>query len=767
MKQPFILTTAIYTAAIPFAYSQGAEADAFDGLGEIETLEAVTVIGDRLELFTLPGSGYLVDEAAIRDQNYTNINRVLAKVPGVYVREEDGYGNFPNISIRGGDGTRSEKVTVMEDGILTAPAPYSAPAAYYSPKVARMSGVEVLKGSSQIQYGPQTTGGVINYLSTAIPEESKFYSRNTYGTDNTWLSHNYYGNTIETKAGRFGFLFELFHNQSDGFRTIEEGEGYNGSDDTGFRVTEPMVKLFWEPSGWVPQRFEFKYGYTDLDADESYVGLSEEDVDRNPDRRYAGTRFDNITTEQHRTYLKYLIEPADGLKLETALYYNKFERNWRKLDDIEVAGAAADGTGRSLNNVRNALTDPTGLAVLRGRGEGNLVVRNNAREYESYGVQFSGSYEFETGPAEHTLSFGARLHKDYVERDQFDEIYNQDTTGAIVGRQFELNNVRRQETQALALWLKDEVDFGRLTITPGVRYEYIDVEADDFRESGDRVGSREELAVLRSQITRNEGGSGADSYSEFIPGISANLELTDELSTFAGVYKGISIPGPRSFITGTDVEESIGYELGARYVAECVSAEIVGFFTDFQNILNTDAGTGAGGDDTTNGGEAEVFGVEALVNYDPLINSDYSLPMYVSATWTSAEFKSDIVDGGSDGIFNGATNGNEIPYIPDWKLAAGIGFSTDVWGVNVDASYVSETFATGANESEVTTNAREGEIDDLFLVDLSGHFRVSDNVKLIGGVANVFDERGVVSRIPRGPRANQGRTAYIGFEAEF
>ena len=96
-------------------------------------LSPFQVVGSKEAIFEIPGSSYYLSTEEIQTQNYTNITRVLGRIPGVYAREEDGGGNFPNISIRGGDGTRSSKVTIMEDGVLTAPAPYSAPSAYYSP----------------------------------------------------------------------------------------------------------------------------------------------------------------------------------------------------------------------------------------------------------------------------------------------------------------------------------------------------------------------------------------------------------------------------------------------------------------------------------------------------------------------------------------------------------------------------------------------------------------------------------------------------------
>ncbi|MDB4491421.1 TonB-dependent receptor [bacterium] len=711
-------------------------------------LKPMTVIGSKEDTVELQGSGYFVDSEEIRTQNYSNVNRILARVPGVYVREEDGSGNFPNISLRGADGTRSEKTTIMEDGILSAPATYSAPGAYYSPRAGRMSGIEVLKGSSQVKYGPHTTGGVINYLSTPIPEESQFYGRYTYGTDNTMLGHFHYGNTVDTEAGKFGYLFELFANTTDGFRDIQPGTGYGGSDNTGFEVYEPMFKLSWEPNTTLPQRFEFKYGYTDLDADETYTGLTESDVRGHPDWRYAATRFDNIQTEHHRTYLKYVVEPTDNLRFEAAGYYNEFSRNWYKLD-----GA----TGDTFSNVRSALLDPAGQAFLQGRGAGTGRVRANNRDYELFGFQIAGDYSFETGSVEHDLHFGARVHKDEIRRFQRDDRFVQDGTGQIVdfitGEEGSGGN-RFQESTAIALWLQDEITLGALTVTPGLRFETIDQDYIDYSSN--------------STNTRTRSDSGTINY--VAPGISFSLDLTETEQLFGGVFKGVSVPGPRSSIrSGVDLEESIGYELGFRTQKDNgFFGELVAFYTDFDNLIGTDSGFGDNNTET-NAGAATVWGLEGSLRYDPLEGSAYdlSMPMYVSTTWTNAEFDSDLASGGGDGIYAGANNGAEIPYIPEFQFAVGVGLKTDTWGANLDLTYQTETFGTAQNFDDPVNTAREGKIDDLLLLDLSAYYQINENVKLVGGVSNLTDERGIVSRVPRGPRTNQGRAFWLGAEFDY
>ncbi|MDB4995815.1 MAG: outer rane iron(III) dicitrate receptor, partial [Myxococcaceae bacterium] len=74
----------------------------------------VTVAGTKLG--QTAGSAHVIRSDKLERYEYDDPNAVLAQVPGVYSRGEDGIGLRPNIGIRGVNPDRSKKLTLLEDG---------------------------------------------------------------------------------------------------------------------------------------------------------------------------------------------------------------------------------------------------------------------------------------------------------------------------------------------------------------------------------------------------------------------------------------------------------------------------------------------------------------------------------------------------------------------------------------------------------------------------------------------------------------------------
>lgn len=742
---------------------------------EPEVLAPVTVVGDVADIPRIAGSAARLNEEAIQTQDYTNPARVLQQVPGVYIREEDGFGNFPNISLRGSDPGRSSKLTLMEDGIMMAPAPYSSPAAYYAPRVGRMSGVEILKGSSQLRYGPHNTGGVINYLSTpfvALPpveapepvsgkglknpkavapvaagprKASEGYVKSSFGSYETWKNHAWWGHTFENSLGTWGYLVEFNHEQSEGFRNIDRFGG-----DTGYQVFEPIFKIFFEPDSATPQRFELRVGYTDFEADETYVGLSNRDIGRDPLRRYASTVFDHMDYEQFRSSLTYIVEPTDSLRWETAVYYNYFARSWYKLQDVSL------GDGNINPSVAIGAGSGAAYDLVTGRGAGSWRIRDNNREYHAYGIQSRLDWDFVTGPLEHTLTFGARLHYDEERRFHRDDRVTLNASGNIAniarGKQGASDN-RQDDVLALAVYVEDDIQIGALSVKPGIRWEHLWMDSENYRT----------------------GTSGSAELDVVAPGVGLVYDLTDSLSVFGGYYRGFSTPGASARINDSqDTEISDGFELGVRYYTPELQAELIGFYTQHKDLVVPDFIGASGSSDSVNAGDVEVYGIEAAVRYDVLANSgsDWRLPVRFAATLTSAELTSDTPSADAESIFSGGRSGNKVPYIPEYNFALGVGVEYRNFGLYVNGTYTPETFGSASNTSRpVNTDgkpdARFGKIDEVFLLDVNVKYRVTEKVRLFAGVSNLLDEEYIVSRIPYGPRSGAPRMWYGGLELKF
>ena len=756
-----LLRAGLMVALLPISVSSVFAADEAVELNASEIImREVSIIGSKYNVKDIAGSAAFLSLEDIREHNIDDINQVLRRVPGVNLREEDGYGLFPNVSLRGVDSARSSKVTVMEDGVLMAPAPYSAPAAYYSPTAGRMSGIEVIKGSSQVKFGPHTTGGAINYLATSVPTTEKMYSKSTFGQFNEIRNHTYFGNTEQNGSGKFGYLIEYYTRTNTGFKELDNRNNnipdLRGEADTGFTKQEPMVKLFFEPKTALYQRLELKFGHTNLDANETYLGLSTAAFRSNPYRRHAASRFDEIESTQYRQHLRHFIEFNSKTNLVTTVYGNTFNRNWQKAHELRNDGVNILAT----TSLSDALATETGRSVLRGDTQGVIRLRNNNRTYYMYGVQSSLNHKLKTaGGTKHNIEMGFRYHYDQIRRMQWNEDLTQAAGGAITARTVGARGSagdRTQITKATTVHVNDAIQKGKWTFTPGARMEYI---AAEYCEGSCTAGG----------IDR-----GTRDYVVGVGGASLKYDVYErdgrDLDFFTGLHRGFSPASPRSNIrSGLGKETSLGFELGTRYknAKKALATEAVFFHTYIDDLIINDSIGGTGNGNAINGGEVRTMGLELSANYDRGLHKGWSLqtPAYVAVTATRATFETDTASDDSESIFSGSKKGNRLPYIPELVVSFGLGAIYQKWSANLDANYQTTSFADGANTGAGPgVNARLGKIDSRLVMDAALGYQYSNKVRMFSTMKNITSQEYIVSRQPHGARPGAPLTIMGGIE---
>jgi len=712
-------------------------------------LDNVYITGGKDDVLRQPGSATLIDDAALEAFEYTDIHRVLNAVPGVNLQEEDGYGLRPNIGLRGTSPERSKKITVMEDGVLSGPAPYAAPAAYYFPNISRMSAVEVFKGPAAIQYGPATVGGAINMVSREIPYQSQGELDVQYGSDNFKRFNLYQGEQLE----EFAYLVEGLRISADGFKELDAGD-----KNTGFIRNDVNVKTSWQSYGDVSQLFVLKLGYADEDSNETYLGLTRDDFNADPYRRYAASQLDNSKWDHQQFQLTHLLE-LETVTITTDVYRNNFDRDWFKVNGFNTHDGDFTLT-KILANPNSVENQPyydvlTGSAASNGSSQ-QLRLGNNGRQFFSQGLQTRINQEIDFWGFENNLEIGFRLHQDQVQRHHTEQNYNMLVGGDLQAISGSYKTTARNDNDALALavYLQDEINIDETVLSLGLRYEAIESSKTIY---GNLTGIEEQKNTLNQAV--------------LLPGVGVYSQINPELGILAGIYKGYT--AATAGASGkTEPELSTNYELGSRFSGAWVlggQAELIGFLNDYSQFSGT-CSFAQGSCDTNNTGEqanagsATVYGLEASWKQE-FILSGFIFPVSTSYTYSHGEFGEKFVD--SSGAFGEKGQvieaGYTIGYLPEHRLNAQLGFGKDDWQLNTSVLY----------QSEMRNIPGEGSIsdDDLIeahmIVDMSANYQLHPALQLYTTLDNILDKQYVAGVKPYGFRPGKPRSINIGAKYQF
>jgi Fe(3+) dicitrate transport protein len=683
-------------------------------MAEDVTVVGVRLVGSEEMLRRIPGSFDLLTRDALQASHVFTTGEALRKVPGVSVRDEEGLGLRPNIGIRGLNPTRSSKVLLLEDGVPVAFATYGDNASYYHPPIERFERIEVLKGSSQIAYGPVTLGGVINYL-TPLPAARPSFTISATGGNRDYLNAaTSFGNTF----GRTGLFVQGNRKQGDGARANVHSEL---SD-----VMGKVIRTFG-----ATQHVTLKGTYYDEDSQVTYSGLREDEHRENPRQNpFANDHFDGNRSGASTAYQAIL---AGRVAFSTTGYVSRFRRHWWR---------QSSNSGQRPNDA----TDPLcgGMANLNTTcgNEGRL------RRYWNGGVEARARIDWRVGVA-HETDFGARVHWEDQNRRQENGATPTTRSGVLAE-----HNVRT--TDAMSAFAQHRLLAGPWTITPGVRVEHV-----SYRRTN-----------------RLLDVSGETKVTEVIPGIGVAYSLSQESTVFGGIHRGFAPPRAEDVISNTtggvvdlDPERSWNYELGGRArFGERLRVEATIFRLDYENQIVPASLAGGVGATLTNGGETLHQGVEAGAESDwnDIRGTGHGVYARLAYTWIPVAKFTGVRTSSVSGFGNVSVSGNRLPYAAEQFSAVTLGYRHVIGlDVQVEGQYLGDQFGDDLNTLTGSADGQRGLIPAHTLWNAAASWALPrTGGSIFIAVKNLADRMFIVDR-SRGILPGHPRLIHVGTSWRF
>ncbi len=664
----------------------------------------------------IPGSIEIIDSRTLEVMRPFNFNEALRKAPGVYTRDEEGLGLRPSIGIRGLDPNRSAKVLLLEDGVPLGHAPYGDTDAYYHPPIERYEGIEVLKGSSQIAYGPNSLAGTINYITPNPPPGLSGSVTLIGGSRDYFNGFARIGTSFGEGRGKTGFLLDYMRKQGDGSR-----------ENIHSALHDVLFKSVTNLNRHGTQKLSTKFTFYREDSNVTYSGLTLAEFTANP--RFNPFKNDFFDGDRFGASVTYTNAINSHAIVTTTLYATDFKRDWWR--------QSSNSDQRPNRRGFNGCTGMAELNTLCGN-EGRL------RNYDTFGIDPRLTLSSKLGETD----FGFRYHRESQNRiQQNNDLLGPDGRGGLTVEDNERKN------RAVSGYVQHRFAIGKLALTPGLRVEHVEIERTN------RLGVR---------VT------GKTDLTEVIPGFGLTYNPGDRFTIFAGVHRGFSPPRPADIISGSggvielDPERSWNYEAGLRSMpARGLKVSATFFRLDYENQIVPASLSGGSGSTLTSAGETLHQGFEFDGRWDLGVTFNSQHNFYFRTAYTyiaSAEYRgtrsSNVI--GSNTV---SITGNRLIYSPKHLATTTLGYSHPRGiDASIESIYTGGQFTDDLNSIQVSANGQRGSIPAYTVWNAALNYRIGKLERfaptLFVMVKNITDDTFIVDRrrgiMPGIPRLIQG-----------
>jgi Fe(3+) dicitrate transport protein len=636
---------------------------------------------------------------------------VMATTPGIIVSEEP-QSPIINFGYRGLNSQRSEFTQVLKDGVSIKNEQFGFPESHYTPILDAVERIEVIRAGAALQFGPQP-GGAINFVMKMPRQAAPFH----FTTRNVFGSYDYYRNYTEVDGtiGRLGYYFYYDHRQQEGFREANSDYDLNAGS----------ARLVWDVTN--DSRFVLTLDAYDEEHGEP-GGMRRREAENPPNSVFVEDGF----TQTSRFFDRFRLE-----RYFATLEYQKFFSERTQLDIKAFGGYLTRWSTRQRGG---------GFGTLPSGPDANTDSIQLRTDYTE-GLDARMRHDYNLFNDVSTIAGGIYFY--HALQDRRDE--RGQTPGAEHGA---LRNLNTGETWDGAIFAENRFHFGRLSIVPGMRLEFLEQSADEEVNVSNPLHSQsdfnfvplfglgldyvlvegEPLVVPSAPVP---GSKGTESKKVVTPVVGPigppRVELYGTISqAYRPITYGELVPtGASSVVNGNLKEgEALQFEYGVRGKPfPYLNFDVGGFYFTFDDQVG-EIILPNGFTSTSNVGDARYIGFEAATELDvlALINggapSPYgNLMLYGNVTLLDAEFTS------------GPNNGKTPAYAPNYQVKTGAIYSyKDTFKLALLGTLVDNEFGDDGDSFE-------GFIPAYNVWDLTAEFKFwKGRAGVFAGIRNLFDE---------------------------
>lgn len=640
--------------------------------------------------------------------------QVLGRVPGLVVAETEGAG-FPTngIAVRGLNPTQSIEMNVRQNGVGIAADPYGYPETYYLPPLESVERVEIIRGASGLQFGPQF-GGVVNYVMRRGDPSRPFAValQQTGGSDGL---RNSFG-SIGGGAGRAQWFGAVQRKSQDGWRP---------NSDLLQTTSYAAVAASLTPTLTATLDYSALRNRIHMPG-----GLSDEQFEAGAQQSFRARNW--LTSPWNVTSATIAWTPSRHTRLESVTSYLRSGRSlvWRNEDGGPGALDTVDpATGEYVNREVEAEAFDNVTEELRLRTDYTLLGRPSTL-------------------AAGTRWFDGRMHR---------QGGGEGTTGSdfdlslVPGAQYEYDI--RFTTRNLAAWFENAVRFGdRVSIAPGLRIEHLRSTAAGYTDTTFAPQAKSRTVPLAA-IGATWLASGTTSV--YTNASQAYRPLDYSFVTPIGSVSRID-PDMRD-------AHGLSLDLGWRGTAadDRVRFDVGLFHLNYDDRVGLRTRTDASGTtytERTNVSNSVHQGLESYVEVTPVTAEEgpATLTIFNSLALTDAHYTS------------GDVAGHRVEYAP--KVVERVGLTLVRGSVSTTflTSHTSSSFGDADNTVR-SDDAVVGLIPAYTVLDLSATLSLPRGWRLQGGVNNLADRRYFTRRTDEYPGPgilpSSGRSLYVTLRA--